>query len=774
MKQNSSYRWDWLAAGLLVAAIFTASVRLDTTSWTPDLGYVEALAVLGTILGLTLGFSRFRAAALRWLVAGYTLVLVPAQLSRIIVDEKTAIGQLASLGGRLAASFGFLFNGKAIEDHIFFVTLMCVLFWAVGIYSGYRLIRQPAIFPVLLPSTLPILIIQYYDGFKAGRIWGLALYFFLALLLTGRMNLLKSRQRWEEQRVLAGSDPEFDLNKNMAIAAAVIVLAAWMLPAPAAVLPAAARAWRNVTEPFENTRQRLNDMLAALKGESTTNAAGELYGSVMGLGRSAASGDTEIFSVHAPSNDLPRLYWRVRTYDEYLNGSWQTSNSRTLLFDPDEGSLVRSEIMPVSSGEFIFTWQASQSAMLITPSLPVWASRTGSIQIAREKDADSDPLSWNVASRLQTGDQYAMRALLLSPSRKELRQASDLYPDWVTARYLQVPDAIAPGLSRLAEQITSGQPTTFDKVEAVTAYLRQNMTYAETIPSPPPGMDAVDWFLFGWKSGFCNYYASAEVLLLRSVGIPARMVVGYAQGKSGNYGVYSVRALDAHAWPEVYFPGIGWLEFEPTVNQQALVRPSGESVASGPSNNQRPDQIDGGPNLPLGGREAGDPLGEAATVQVTFLGLTRDVWLWVIISVCTLALAGIFVVRLERRQPFRQRVPRTVKAVYTRYNLKSPVWLENWLRWSEVSSVERSFHAVNQALIWLRRPQPEHATPAERAGLLKSLIPDASIDIEFLTSALEQTLYTPHAADPVDAMRRGWKIRYFAIRKLMFGRFYGD
>jgi transglutaminase-like putative cysteine protease len=622
----------------------------------------------------------------------------------------------------------------------------------------------------LLPSTLPLLIIQYYDGYKAERIWGLAFYFFLALILTGRINLLKSRQRWDEQGVLAGSDPEFDLNKNMAIAAAIIILAAWVMPAPAAVLPAAARAWSNFSEPFENTRMRINDMLAALNGQGSANSPTELYGSVLDLGRTAGSGDAELFRVHAPLNNLPRLYWRVRVYNQYINGNWQTSNSQNMPFDPDKNSLVRAEIIPAPIGEFVFSWQTNRSAMLVTPSLPFWASRTGSVQIANAQGSAGDPLGWNVTPNLQSGDQYQIRATLLNPTRKTLRNSGDVYPAWIKERYLQIPENISTDFRRLAEQITAGKPTAFDKAEAVTEYLRKNMTYSETIPAPPPGMDAVNWFLFSWKSGFCNYYASAEVLLLRSLGIPARMVVGYAQGKSTNSADYSVHGLDAHAWPEVYFSGIGWLEFEPTVNQQALVRPSGENLA-GQGNNPAPDPLDGLPINPAGGHEALDPIDALLTHPATFLGLTREQWLWVIISLSTLALAGILARRMERRQSFSQRVPRAVKAIYVRANLRSPFWLENWLQWSEASSIERSFHAINQALTWLRKPQPGYATPAERAELLKSLIPEASTDIESLTAALEQTLYTPQAADSAGAARHSWNIRFFTVRKLMLGNF---
>ncbi|MCX6067628.1 MAG: transglutaminase-like domain-containing protein [Chloroflexi bacterium] len=300
------------------------------------------------------------------------------------------------------------------------------------------------------------------------------------------------------------------------------------------------------------------------------------------------------------------------------------------------------------------------------------------------------------------------------------------------------------------------------------------MTYSDTIPAPPPGTDPLNWFLFGWKSGFCNYYASAEVLLLRSAGIPARMVVGYSQGTSGNYGMYSVRGQDAHAWPEVYFPKIGWVEFEPTVNQDALIRPSGEETNPGGNPNQFPAAIDGLENQPRGGHEAEDPATADAAISATFWGLTRGQWLWVIISLVAIAAMGISVWQIQRTRSFSQRAPRVIKAIYSRYNLRIPIWVERWERWGEVSDVEHAFHAINQALNWLRQPQPNHVTPTERAELLKSLIPEAAEDVELISAALEQTLFTPHPAEPADAIRAGWRIRYFTALKIILRRIYGD
>ncbi|MFN2491136.1 MAG: transglutaminase family protein [Actinomycetota bacterium] len=118
----------------------------------------------------------------------------------------------------------------------------------------------------------------------------------------------------------------------------------------------------------------------------------------------------------------------------------------------------------------------------------------------------------------------------------------------------------------LARAATRDATNDFDRVLAIESYLRRNFRYTIDSPVPPPGRDAVDHFLFDAKVGFCEQFASATTVMLRSLGIPARVAAGYAVGDRNPFtGLYDVRASDAHTWVEVWFPdGLGWDEFDPT------------------------------------------------------------------------------------------------------------------------------------------------------------------------------------------------------------------
>lgn len=131
--------------------------------------------------------------------------------------------------------------------------------------------------------------------------------------------------------------------------------------------------------------------------------------------------------------------------------------------------------------------------------------------------------------------------------------------------FLEVPASVPQRVRDLATSLTAGTANTLEKVRAVETWLSEHTEYTLDIPPLPEGADAVDQFLFVDKKGYCEQIATAEAILLRLAGVPARIVTGYTQGRRGVFsGVFEVRGTDAHAWTEVYFPQYGWIEMDPT------------------------------------------------------------------------------------------------------------------------------------------------------------------------------------------------------------------
>jgi hypothetical protein len=137
------------------------------------------------------------------------------------------------------------------------------------------------------------------------------------------------------------------------------------------------------------------------------------------------------------------------------------------------------------------------------------------------------------------------------------------YPEPIRERYLQLPP-LSARVRDLAGAVTRQAATTLGKVVATERHLREQYAYSLNIGATA-SEDPIDEFLFVRKTGYCDHYATAMVVLLRTLGIPARLATGFMQGEwndVGNY--YTVRQRDAHAWVEVYFPRSGWLTFDPT------------------------------------------------------------------------------------------------------------------------------------------------------------------------------------------------------------------
>jgi len=142
----------------------------------------------------------------------------------------------------------------------------------------------------------------------------------------------------------------------------------------------------------------------------------------------------------------------------------------------------------------------------------VWVSHPSELVALQTPDGKLDPVEFLSEPPVMLGEKYIVHANVSEPTIVQLRNAGDTYPDWVTAENLQLPDNLSPKILALAQRISAQAKTPYDKADAITQYLRSNITYSSTVENPPPGQDSLNWFLFDSKKGFCNYYASAEVV----------------------------------------------------------------------------------------------------------------------------------------------------------------------------------------------------------------------------------------------------------------------
>lgn len=159
---------------------------------------------------------------------------------------------------------------------------------------------------------------------------------------------------------------------------------------------------------------------------------------------------------------------------------------------------------------------------------------------------------------------------------------NEMYKKWgehaseLTLEYTQLPDGLPARIKQLAKDITKNESNNYDKVKAIEEYLANHYYYTLKPGIPRVDKDFVDQFLFEGKKGYCTYFASAMTVLTRSVGIPSRYVEGYALPQTQDYSVpyYIVTNERAHAWTEVYFEGIGWIQFEATPPYRQVESPS--------------------------------------------------------------------------------------------------------------------------------------------------------------------------------------------------------
>jgi len=752
MKRSPTREQDWISAGLLFLLLQIAAARLVTTGWAPNLYWTETLAGFGTILGFALGSSRFRRGTVLVLATGYTAAVVPWQLTRSVTDD-LLLDRLVRVGGILALSFNQFFHRQPVKDTLFFLLFVCLAFWLIGVTAGYWLGRHGRVLSSIAVAGAAIIIIQAYGNYQPRGSWWLAVYSLIAVLLAGRVHFLQQKKGWIRGRVFVSEESGTNVLAGLFMTAMLAILAAWWIPSSPRSVQQAADTWNTY---FRPVRERLSNAVTSLRGPHGRPGNG-FYGSSLPVGENVATGDSIVLEVEVLESPAvnPRYYWRGRAYNDYVGGVWSASTTARLLFHPNQDGLVVPDATDRAEALLRVTSQFPTQGLIYGPSPVVWIDRAADVAAIRTAQNVYDAFSWEARTLVPAGAAYQVRAELRNPTVQQLRATGGVYPAWVLQHYLGVPARDRAGLAELAEEITAGMVTAYDKATAITNYLRLNIDYSQSVPAPPEGQDPVMWVLLAHRRGFCNYYASAEVLLLRSIGIPARLAVGFAHGELKE-GTYTVYRRNAHAWPEVYFSGIGWVEFEPTSSQDPLVRPSGLLPAGIPDINVAPraPRDEEGSRIP----EEVEIAPPAARLPFPMTPAGRAVYTALPI------LAALLAIGLAYRARLFNRLPALLSRVLEDGGSPAPAWIRTWDRWNQLAPVERAFASVSWSLRMLGRPQHMHATAAVQAAALARLIPAAKRPIELLRVELESGLFTLRPADLGRARRAALAVLLHSLR----------
>ncbi len=264
--------------------------------------------------------------------------------------------------------------------------------------------------------------------------------------------------------------------------------------------------------------------------------------------------------VAAPSK---RYYWRSMTFDAYTGYGWTSTRFEVNRYSA--GDLLINEPLPGQR------W-VRQDVQLVGDS-PGLLYAAGAL-VTADKDFNVDwRLPQDPFGVLIDESRYRADSLVSVATADQLRAAGTDYPLPIVNYYVKLPETVPDRVFALARDLTATSPTPYDRAVAIERYLRTTYPYTLAVSYPPVNRDVADYFLFDLKKGYCDYYATAMVVLARAAGVPARLVIGYASGTYDMYNArYVVTEADAHAWVEVYFPTYGWVEFEPTGNQPEVDR----------------------------------------------------------------------------------------------------------------------------------------------------------------------------------------------------------
>ena len=609
-----------------------------------------------------------------------------------------------AFSGRITLWVTAMARGVQIEDPVVRTLIWCLAIWLIAVWAGWQIYRNQKFTLGMFPSTVVLAFVLDYTGKEKEILW-----FHLALLLFlyGLTNYQYLQKRWDARKIDYSESTSIDTLAATGALTVVLVAVAFLV---------STFSIKDILDDFRERRAGSNESQAESLGLESVKDNFRVTGFGNGLPRSyllkagpeistqlamtISTGELPPMSRNAHPN-VPRYYWRTLTYSIYTGAGWSNptigaedipSNQPLIETENANQRIVRAQITyPDDFSERLY-WAGT----FISTDVPIQAAWV-------HRSQDANPLDTDLLAAFAPVETYTVESAILNVSVQELRDSPSVYPDWVRKQFLGLPDSVPERVLSLARDLTASEANAYDRAIAIQNYLRE-FPYTLDISSPPAGRDVTDYFLFDLKQGYCDYYATSMAVLARAAGLPARLVVGYA---NGNYDLerarYIVTENYAHSWVEIYFAGIGWVEFEPTASEPVILREDQNDAAASTADSQpEEDQAQNKFTLPL-----------------------QNIWasIFALLAVASIGI-GIDTLRLKRIPPAQ-----TIQILYKRLRrLARPV--------TGYASKNRTAYLYSSDLI--RSLSALDASPR-----LQNWLAPARNEIELLTELFSRSLFAP-------------------------------
>jgi transglutaminase-like putative cysteine protease len=484
-------------------------------------------------------------------------------------------------GWRFEQWIGGVQTGGALQDNLIFLAFIGVILWCItGLTAWLALRTQRGLFVALPPLWILTLALYYSNNQRWLLIVGLA----IAILLHFWLDHAALEARW--QQLAIDYSPMLLFDRLMVVVGAVVlilVLAA-LIPSPSvtATMYWAYENLRPVYEPIQETGKRLFPELERQpRGRFGTGIGSGLPNRFMlGAGptltqipvmwlstdRSSSSAYYGDYFYEEPSI---RFYMRRATFAEYNGRGWL--NPVTMPREPyptdqpwwegaGEGrAILRQRVRMASPTDVLYA-----AGEPLQVGLDYQVTARSPLDLVALWSQEGPVTRFEVVSAVPSLDDERLYDLPAFDGERPL--PAELDP------HLLLPDTVTERTIALAEELTAGLESPYARAAAIEQYLR-TYSYDLDVSMPPADVDVADYFLFDLQRGYCDYYATAFVVLARLADLPTRFVTGYVPGGwIPEAQEWLITEAEAHSWPEVYFAEIGWVPFEPTAGRSTLPR----------------------------------------------------------------------------------------------------------------------------------------------------------------------------------------------------------